>query len=154
MSTLDRDDDRNAAVEPAWLELRKIVRVRVSSEDSAHPLEHAFASGEQTQWRAAEPGPQTIELRFDSPRQLRRIRLVFVEPETPRTQEFTIRWSAPGGEPHGEVVRQQFNFSAGTPRQVEDYTVDLGNVQALQIRIVPDIGKGPAVATLNLLELA
>jgi hypothetical protein len=154
MTMTDTNADDVAEAIPVWLDLKPLVRVRVSSEDPAHPLEHAFTPGEDTQWRAGGSGPQVIGLRFEPPRALRRIRLVFAAGEIARTQEFTIRWSAPGGEPHGEVVRQQFTFSEGAARQMEDYSVDLPNVQELQIRIVPDISKGPAVATLNLLQLA
>jgi hypothetical protein len=57
--------------------------------------------------RAAEPGPQTIQLLFDRPQTLRRIRLVFFEPELARTQEATLRWSGDGGRSFRDVVRQQ-----------------------------------------------
>lgn len=137
----------------AWLDVRAVARVRASSEDPAHRIDHALA--EAGQWRAAEPGDQVIELRFVPPRDLTRIRLVFVENEVPRTQQFTIRWSARRGEMQGEVVRQQFNFSpSGATREVEDYRVDLRSVDALRIMLIPSVDRQPSFASLSHLQLA
>jgi hypothetical protein len=52
-------------------------------------------------------------------------------------------------------VRQQYNFSRpGATSECEDYLVDLDGVTALELSIVPDIGGGPARASLNQLRLA
>jgi hypothetical protein len=75
--------------------------------------------------------------------------------ETPRTQQFTIRWSSRRGESQGEVVRQQFNISpSGATREIEDYRVELQDVEKLQLRIIPDIGHRPSFATLARLQVA
>ena len=138
-----------------WLDLRAIARVRASSEDRTHRIDRVLSGDTHAHWRAADAGEQVIELHFHQPRDLTRIRLVFVEQEMPRTQQFTIRWSSRRGERHGEVVRQQFNFSpSGATREIEDYRVDLRNVEKLEIRVIPDIGYGPAYASLAHLQLA
>ena len=54
-----------------------------------------------------------------------------------------------------EILRQQFTFSPpGTTLEVEDYVVNLQGVTVLELRIVPDISRGDARASLNLLRLA
>jgi len=139
---------------PTWLDLRSIAHARASSEDHMHRIDHALSADTHAHWRAAEPGEQVIELHFHQPHHLRRIRLVFVEKDAGRTQQFTIRWSARRGEAHGEVVRQQFNFSpSGATCEIEDYRVDLPDVERLEIRVVPDIGDPRAFASLTYLQL-
>jgi hypothetical protein len=52
-------------------------------------------------------------------------------------------------------VRQQYNFSPPeTAREIEEYDVDLDAVTALELRIVPDISGGSALASLAQLRLA
>jgi hypothetical protein len=51
-------------------------------------------------------------------------------------------------------VRQQYNFSSpSTVREVEDYSVDLVGVAALELRIVPDLGGSDARASLAMMRL-
>jgi hypothetical protein len=46
-------------------------------------------------------------------------------------------------------MRQQYNFSPpGATREIEDQRVELNNVTALELRIVPDISGGSARASL------
>ena len=53
-----------------------------------------------------------------------------------------------------EIVRQQWNFSPrGSTCEIEDYSVDLKAVAVLELRLIPDLGACPAIATLNLLRL-
>lgn len=79
----------------------------------------------------------------------------FDEDSDSRTQEFVLRWSPDQGRSYRDVVRQQFTFSPpSTTREVEDYTVNLSQVIALELRIVPDIGGGAARASLTELRLA
>jgi hypothetical protein len=89
-----------------WLNLEEAASVEVSSEDPQHPIESAFKHGETLGWRAAESGVQTIRLLFDEPKELRRIRLRFSEPEVERTQQFTLRWADSQTAPFREIVRQ------------------------------------------------
>jgi hypothetical protein len=77
------------------------------------------------------------------------MRLVFDERDATRTQEFVVRWSADGGLTYRDVVRQQYTFSPpDTSREVEDYSVELDGVTALELHIVPDISRGDAPASL------
>ncbi|MCX5893794.1 MAG: hypothetical protein NTW80_12655, partial [Deltaproteobacteria bacterium] len=100
-----------AAVEPVWLDLERLAQVEITSEDADYPIEAALIPSIGSGWRAAQPGEQTIRLRFDEPLRLKRIQLVFQEDEQERTQEFVLRWSPDGGQSYREMVRQQFNFS-------------------------------------------
>jgi hypothetical protein len=132
-----------------WLSLESLARVDVTSEEPAHPVEGALTSGDDRGWRASEPGPQTIRVLFDRPVHIRRVRLLFLEPEETRTQEFVLRASFDDGRPPRDLVRQQWNFApAGSVREAEDYHVDLSGVTALELCIVPDVSSGAAHASL------
>jgi hypothetical protein len=125
-----------------------------TSEDGAHPVESAQLQGEKRGWRAAGPGPQTIRLAFDKPQKLRRIWLKLEETEIKRTQEFVLRWSPDSGRSYREIVRQQWNFSRPeTERETEDYAVELSDVTALELNIVPDKSGGEVRASLECLRL-
>jgi hypothetical protein len=144
-----------AAVEPDWLNLEHLAQVEITSEDADYPIESALIPGMGSGWRAAQPGEQTIRLLFDAPLRLTRIHLVFHEAERERTQEFVLRWSSDGGQSYREIVRQQYNFSPPeAPREVQDYDVDLDGVTALELKIVPDISRGSARASLAQLRVA
>ena len=53
-----------------------------------------------------------------------------------------------------EIVRQQWNFSPpASIREVEKYQVDLSGATVLELVIDPDIGGGPARASLKNLRL-
>src|SRR5260370_28623457 len=84
--------------DPKWLDVEQLARVEVTSEDAAHPIEAAFVPGEEAGWQAAQPGEQTIRLIFDRPQRLSRVWLLFIEPDTARTQEFVLRWSPVPGD--------------------------------------------------------
>jgi hypothetical protein len=143
-----RPDDRN------WLDLERLARVEITSEDAAYPIESALGGGGPG-WRARRAGEQVIRVLFDESRSLKRIYLRFDEQHQARTQEFVVRWSQDHGHTYKEVVRQQYTFSPpGTTSQAEDYTVELDQVTALEIRIVPDISHGSACASLHTLGLA
>ena len=133
-----------------WLDLDGAAVVEVTSEEKEYPVESALVSGEAQGWRAASPGTQTVRLLFDEPQKLRRISLVFEEPERHRTQEFVLRWSSDGGRSYREIVRQQWNFSPpDAMRESEEYQVQLSDVTALELIIVPDISRGAARASLK-----
>jgi hypothetical protein len=138
-----------------WLDLGRLAVVEVTSEDKDCPVESALVSGETRGWRAADSGTQTIRLMFDQPQRLTRIALVFEETETERTQEFVLRWSGDGGRSFREVVRQQWNFSPpNATREVEEFHVELSDVTALELVIVPDVSRGSARASLKSLRLS
>ncbi len=126
----------------AWLDLDRPASVEVTSEENGYPIESALLDADNHGWRAVNPGPQTI-------------RLVFEDSENTRTQEFVLRWSPDAGHSFREIVRQQWNFSPpDSVREIEDYTVELSAVTALELIIVPDKSGGAARASLASLRLA
>ena len=138
-----------------WLSVEDLAEVEITSEDPAHPVESALLPGRPSGWRAAGPGEQTIRLLFAHPQHLRRIRLVFAETATERTQEYVLRWSPDGGQSFREIARQQWNFSPqGATAETEDHHVDLPAVTVLELSILPDIGGGGAIASLDQARLA
>ncbi len=138
-----------------WLDLDGAAVVEVTSEEKDYPVESALVPGEMRGWRAADPGTQTIRLIFDQPQRLTRIALVFEETAIKRTQEFVLRWSPDGGRSFREIVRQQWNFSPpDTVREVEEYQVELSDVTALELIIVPNNSSGAARASLKSLRLS
>ena len=144
----------SAGSEPAWLDLERLARVEVSSEDPAHPVEQALRMGRPSGWRAGASGAQTLRLRFDEPQLLQRIRVHFEESQHERRQEFALRWSADGTS-FREIVRQQWNFSpSGSTREAENYAVMLSGVAVLELHIVPDTSGGDAHASLAELRIA
>ena len=145
---------RSTAFEPAWLDLERLARVEVSSEDPAHPVEEALRMGRPAGWRAGASGPQTLRLCFDEPQLLQCIRVHFEETQHERRQEFALRWSADGTS-FREIVRQQWNFSpSGSTREAENYVVALAGVSVLELQIVPDTSGGDAHASLAELRIA
>ncbi len=145
---------KDAVDEPVWIDLERLAQVEITSEDVDHPIESALIPRVGPGWRAAQPGEQTIRLRFDEPLSIKRIRLVFHAEEQERTQEFVLRWSPDGGQSYREIVRQQYNFSPGAALELEDYEFDLDGVTGLELSIVPDISGGSARASLAQLRLA
>jgi hypothetical protein len=128
--------------------------VEVTSEDAAHPVESGLLPNESG-WRAAQSGPQTVRLVFDRPQTIKRVHLEFHEHESARTQQFLLRWSSDGGRSYREIVRQQYNFSPPhTTEEREDFSVDLDGVTNLELSIVPDISGGPSRASLSQLRIA
>jgi hypothetical protein len=146
--------DRSRFATREWLDLDTVAQVEISSEDPAHPIEFALTDHEDG-WHAAESGEQVVRVLFDEPRELRVIELTFDERRAARTQEFLLRWSADGGRSYRDILRQQFTFSPpGTTRETERLTVNLREVTAVELTIVPDIGNGPVHASLRSLRMA
>jgi hypothetical protein len=138
-----------------WLDLEKLACVEMTSEDAQHPIEAALVAGKEGGWRAAGAGEQTIRLLFDTPQNLSRIRLLFLEDQIERLQDFVLSWSVGGEWPYQEILRQEYHFSPpDTVRQLEDYHVNLEGVMAFELRIVPDKNNDKAVASLAALRLA
>jgi F5/8 type C domain len=136
-----------------WLDLERTASVHMTSEDPNHPFDNALRGCETEGWRASEPGPHTIRVKFDKPTSIRRIHLEFREPHVERSQEFTLYAIVGGRRRH--IVRQQWTFSPdGSTREVEDYTVNLPAVSALEVRINPDRHNHRAFASLQSLAIA
>ena len=138
----------------SWLDLEALARVEVTSEDATHPIESALLTVGATGWRAESPGEQTVRLLFDAPQELRRIRLLFREENEARTQEFVLRWSRTVGGSSRDIVRQQYHFSpSGATEEIEEYQVELEDVAALELTIIPNLSGG-SYASLAQLRLA
>jgi hypothetical protein len=152
---IGQEPRKERAADEAFLDLESLARVEITSEDPAHPIEAALVSRSGDGWRAAEPGTQRIRVFFDVPQRIRLVRVVFEEAHLERTQEIALSW-IPAGENAGRfLVRQQFNFSpGGATREVEEYAFDLEGAAALELEMVPDVGKGPAVASLASFQVA
>ncbi|MBU0498665.1 MAG: carbohydrate-binding protein [Gammaproteobacteria bacterium] len=137
-----------------WLDLEHLARVELTSEQAEHPIENALVFDAEGGWRAAGPGEQCLRLLFDQPRAVHWIHLVFTEQARQRTQEFVLKGSTDGGLSYRDILRQQFHFSPPeTSREVEDYRVDLPGVNAIELRITPDISGGEALASLDRLRI-
>ena len=141
-------------LEPDWLGVETSAEAEVTSEDRAFPIESALGIVPGPGWKAAETGTQTIRLLFDQPLKVRRIHLEFCEEQRERTQEFVLLWAEDRGKPYREIVRQQFNFSSSATHEIEDYSVDLDKVGALELRIIPDLSRREARASLRSLRIA
>jgi hypothetical protein len=138
-----------------WLDLQTIATVEVTSEDQNYPIEQAFDSESRKGWRAGAPGEQEIRVVFDAPVTVSRIQLRFEEPAVTRTQEFTLRCLKGNAETAEEIVRQQWNFSAGgSTSEAEDYKVSLTDVAALELTIRPDLRDRNVFASLESFRLA
>ena len=144
-----------AAENRVWLDIASLAQADLTSEDPAYPIEAALQDDRESGWRATGTGEQTIRLLFDAPTPVRHIRLLFRETETQRTQEFVLRWRSDTAGEWREIVRQQYTFSPPhTSEELEDYGVELDALSELELSIVPDIGGGPARASLAQLRLA
>src|SRR5919198_8878 len=140
-------------VNTGWLDLEAVASVEVTSEDATHPIESALLLVGATGWRAESPGKQTVRLIFEAPQRLRRIRLLFREEKEARTQEFVLRWSPTIDGPSHDIVRQQYHFSpSGATEEFEEYRVELEDVAALELTIIPNLSGG-SYASLAQLRL-
>ena len=153
----DQPTARQSHDDADWLDVERIARVQLTSEDPAFPIENALSTNPERNelgWRAASRGAQTIALHFDAPQNFRRLFVHFIEREAERGQEFVLRYSSPA-ETNREIVRQQWTFSpTGSTQETEDYAVNLDSVTKFEIVIDPDRGRGQSLATLNALRLA
>jgi hypothetical protein len=139
-----------------WLDLEHLARVELgANEVPTEFITSVFSHAAEKNWRPQKTGQQTIRLVFAVPQRIAKVRLVFVEEELDRTQELVLRWRSQGATRFEEIVRQQYVFSpGGSTREVEDYGVDLRNLVAIELSIVPDISGKVAFANLSRWELA
>jgi len=138
----------------AWMDLDAIASATMTSEDEAHPLEHAITAGAAGGWKASVLGVQVIRFTFDTPKTVKRVRLVFKEEAKERSQEFALV-AILRPEVRKEIVRQQWGFSpGGSTTEVEDYTVDLSDVVGLELTIDPGRHDQTVFATLESIQVA
>jgi len=149
------ESQENLSTEPNWLNLETIATVEMTSEDANHPIEMALTSDKHTGWRASEAGKQMIRFVFTEPREIKLIKLCFLELTQERTQEYVLRYSADQGQSSHEIVRQQWNFNPeGANTEIEEHLLDLQNVSLLELIIIPDIAGGDVKASLQTLLVA
>jgi hypothetical protein len=138
-----------------YLDLEHLAQVEISSESQEHPIESALVEGSEAGWQAACSGEQTIRLIFDQPQTVKHISLLFDEQEQSRTQEFVLLWRMDNEDFFREILRQQYHFSPPhSAQETENYAVDLKQLKALELRIIPDISGGEARAKLTWLRLS
>lgn len=147
-------DEERLSIDDQWLNLERMARAEISSEDADYPIESAIRPGSEG-WRAAHTGEQVVRFIFDESQRIRRIRLVFQEEGQERTQEFALAWAGEDDPAPREIVRQQYHFHPPqNTREVEDYQVDLHGVKSIELRIRPDISGGEVRASLCLIQIA
>lgn len=150
--------DKTSPQQSAWLNLSRIAKVEITSEDDLFPIEHALGQVLSTGWRAASPGPQIIRLLFDQPVEIHRIYMHIIERAAERTQEIGL-YAESEGVGLQEIRRQQFTFSPqGSTEEIEDFAVELANITLFELRIDPDRSHDPSLsqsfASLAELKLA
>lgn len=145
------------ATEGGELDLRRIATAIVTSEAEEFPVENAFDERRgpgASRWVAAETGEQTLILELDQPQRIHSIELEVEEPDVARTQELALAASTDGGASYRELVRQEYNFSPpGTTFERELWSVELSGVTHLKLRILPDKGGRPCLASLTALVI-
>jgi hypothetical protein len=124
------------------LDVAKLAHVFVTSEDPAHPIDHAFdghGGPGATAWVAAQAGAQSITVAFDEPQNVRAIALEIEEPALPRTQELELSIALAGSDTFQVLVRQEYTFSPpGTSFERETWTVAQRGISRVRIAIRPD----------------
>jgi hypothetical protein len=152
---ITQDSHNISPADEAWLDIKDLAEVEITSEDPAFPIELALVADSGSEWRAAKPKKNTIRILFDKPQNIKRIYLEFNENTQSRTHEFVLSWLRDGGKSYQEIVRQQYTFSPpDTTCEIEDYTIELYKVSVLELQIIPDISGGSAIASLSKLQLA
>ncbi|MDD5579648.1 MAG: carbohydrate-binding protein [Methylobacter sp.] len=152
---INRPTEKISPGDLVFLDLEQLAQVEITSECREHPIESALVKDGGTGWQAAQPGEQTICIVFDQPLTINHIDLIFDEQEQSRTQEFVLLWLDNNMESYREILRQQFHFSPpNTTQEIEHYTVNLTQLKALKLTIVPNIEGNEAFAKLKQLKLA
>ena len=137
----------------SWLNLETAVTAELSSEDPQHPFERALRTDTVDGWKASDPGPQLIRLRFDTPQPIKRIHLQFREEDVDRSQEIAL-FATSKTSPRKELVRQQWAFSPqGSNAEVEDYYFDLRDVTTLELEIDPGRHDKQVFASLQVIQI-
>ena len=153
-SILSPDADQAIPTSDHWLNLEELASVEISSEDPRYPFEDALQGTERGGWKAATPGPQVIRLTFDKPQSIRRVRLEFREDGPERAQEFAL-YATSTNQARREVLRQQWTFSPGDATQeIEDYSVELVDVTAIELQIDPGRHDKQRIASLQSIAIA
>jgi hypothetical protein len=138
-------------------DIPSVATVFVTSEASAHPVDHLFdTSGGPggSRWVAGTDGEQTLILAFDRPQALRQVGIEAEELDRGRTQVVALALSDDGGRTYRERIRQEFNFSpSGATFERETWAVPADHVTHLRLTVRPDKGDGAGRASLTALTL-
>jgi hypothetical protein len=138
-----------------WLDLLANADISASSSASAHPITDAFRSGAFGGWQAGRTGPQIIRIRFHQPRDVQRIQFVFASPTVARLQELVVSATSRRGERTRQVMRATSMLRVDDgPIQLRDHQVSAFGIEALEIRIEPDLHAHDSVATLRLCRVS
>ena len=136
-----------------WFDLETAATVELSSEDPQHPFERALRAESLDGWKASNPGPQLIRLRFDNPQPLRRVLLQFREDAVSRSQEFAL-FATSTTSPRKELVRQQWVFNPqGSTTEVENYFFNLDGVTVVELEIDPGRHDKDVFASLQSIQI-
>jgi hypothetical protein len=143
---------------PGEIQIADVATVQVTSEETAHPIDHAFDQNRGpggSRWIAGGPGQQSVTLLFDHPQTIRQIGVEVEELVDSRTQELAVLVSSDGGRTYRELVRQEFNFSPpDTSFERELWSISADAVTHLRLEIKPDKGGRIGRATLTSLAVA
>ena len=131
--------------------------IAYSSEDPAHPIEHAFDGRDGpgvTRWTSARPDTvERIIVEFDEPQPISRLVYEVEEAVRERTQEVSVEVSENGGRTYRQILIQEYNFSPrGATYQREELRFNLLQARRLRLTIVPN-KNGSGTATLTTLRL-
>ena len=131
--------------------------IAYSSEDPAHPIEHAFDGRHGpgvTRWISARPDTvERIIVEFDEPQPISRLVYEVEEAVRERTQEVCVEVSENGGRTYRQILIQEYNFSPrGATYQREELRFNLLQARRLRLTIVPN-KNGSGTATLTTLRL-
>lgn len=143
------------------LDLRACAEVRISSEQTEHPIEHLFdgsAGQGASRWvagRADRPG--TIVLIFDAPTDISHCAFEAEERELARTQQVIAEYLPGSGDAYRQCFIQEFNFSPdGATYQRELIELNLRAVRRFRFTVLADkSGRGtPSLTALRLYSSA
>jgi hypothetical protein len=131
--------------------------IAYSSEDPAHPIEHAFDGRHGpgvTRWISARPDTvERIIVEFDEPQPISRLVYEVEEAVRERTQEVCVEVSENGDRKYRQILIQEYNFSPrGATYQREELCFNLLRARRLRLTIVPN-KNGSGTATLTTLRL-
>jgi hypothetical protein len=145
--------DSGLSASGSWIDIEEVAVAELSSEDPVHPFERALRPDTVDGWRALDPGPQLIRLRFDSSQTIKRIRLQFREEKVSRSQEIAI-FATSKTSSRKELIRQQWVFSPqGASTEVEDYFFDVKDVTMLELEIDPGRHDKQVFASLQSIQI-
>lgn len=138
---------------PGEIDIVDGATIAYSSEDPAHPIEHALdgnSGAGATRWISARPDTvERIVVEFDQPQAISRLAYEVEEEMRERTQEVRAEVSEDGGRRYRQIFAQDYTFSPhGATYQREVQRFNRVQVSHLRLTIVPNKnGSGPATLT-------